>query len=347
MTAARLHDPGAFQGSLAIRVLESELLARNPLGDPTAREVSVWSPPGASAGLPALLVLAGFTGRGQKYLDTHPWHPGLALRIDRAFAEGRFPACHVVFPDCFTALGGSQYLDSSAVGPYQSHLLDELLPFVKEHWGVSAVGVVGKSSGGFGALRLAMARPGAFRVAGSLSGDLGFDLAYGGELMAACRGLVPHGGDAARFLEEFRREPSLSGDGHAVIDVLAMSACYAPDPSQSLGFELPMDPHTGERTRGWERWLENDPLRRLEAEGGGEGLRSLELLDLRAGTQDEFHLQFGLRRFVRRLAELGIPHSHAEFEGGHFGTDGELLDQARTLAERLCGGAAGEPRDGA
>lgn len=337
MTAARPHDPGAFQGQLTVRVLESERLVGNPLGDPAAREVSVWSPPRAADGLPALLVLAGFTGRGQKYLDTHPWHPGLALRIDRAHAQGRFPACHVVFPDCFTALGGSQYLDSPAVGPYQSHLLDELLPFVTEHWGAASFGVCGKSSGGFGALRLAMARPGAFRVAGSLSGDLGFDLAYGGELMAACRGLVPYGGDAARFLEAFREEPSLSGDGHAVIDVLAMSACYAPDASEPLGFQLPMDPHTGERTTGWERWLENDPLNRLDREG--DALRALEQLDLRAGTRDEFHLQFGLRRFVRRLEELGIPHAHQEFEGGHFGTDGELLALATALAGRLAGDA--------
>ena len=333
MSDLRLHDPGAFQGRLTVRHLDSALLEDNPLGDPSRREVSVWSPSGAPEGLPALLVLAGFTGRGQKYLETHPWHPGLALRIDRAFAAGAFPACHVVFPDCFTALGGSQYLDSSAVGPYQSHVLDELLPFVAEHWGATSFGVAGKSSGGFGALRLAMARPGAFRVAGSLSGDLGFDLAYGGELMAACRGLGPHGGDAAAFLEAFRTEPSLSGDGHAVIDVLAMSACYAPDPEAPLGFQLPMDPHTGERTPGWDRWLANDPLNRLDAEA--EGLGALELLDLRAGTRDEFHLQFGLRRFVRRLRELGIAHEHAEFEGGHFGTDAELLALVTSLGERL------------
>lgn len=333
MSDLRLHDPCAFQGRLTVRHLDSALLEGNPLGDPSRREVSVWSPPGSSEGLPALLVLAGFTGRGQKYLETHPWHPGLALRIDRAFAAGAFPACHVVFPDCFTALGGSQYLDSSAVGPYQSHVLDELLPFVAEHWGATSFGVAGKSSGGFGALRLTMARPGAFRVAGSLSGDLGFDLAYGGELMAACRGLGPHGGDAAAFLEAFRTEPSLSGDGHAVIDVLAMSACYAPDPEAPLGFQLPMDPHTGERTPGWDRWLANDPLNRLDAEA--EGLGALELLDLRAGTRDEFHLQFGLRRFVRRLRELGIAHEHAEFEGGHFGTDAELLALVTSLGERL------------
>lgn len=333
--APRLHDPAAFQGDLLVRPLSSLLLEGNPLGDPSIRDVSVWSPPDAPTGLPALLVLAGFTGRGQKYLETHPWHPGLAQRIDRAWAAGEFPACHVVFPDAFTALGGSQYLDSPAVGPYQSHVLDELLPFVAEHWGASSFGVCGKSSGGFGALRLAMARPGAFRVAGSLSGDVGFDLAYGGELMAACRGLTRWGGDPAKFLEAFREAPDLSGDGHAVIDVLAMSACYAPDPASPLGFSLPMDPHTGERTAGWDRWLENDPLRRPLEEF--EALRGLEHLDLRAGTRDEFHLQFGLRRMVRKLQELGIDHLHGEFDGGHFGTDTELLGLCKDLAGALTG----------
>ena len=38
---------------------------------------------------------------------------------------------------------------------------------------------------------------------------------------------------------------------------------------------------------------------------------------------------------MRRLRELGITHEHAEFEGGHFGTDAELLALVTSLGERL------------
>ena len=36
----------------------------------------------------------------------------------------------IVMPDCFTALGGNQYLNSSAIGRYADYLTRELVPFV-------------------------------------------------------------------------------------------------------------------------------------------------------------------------------------------------------------------------
>ena len=36
----------------------------------------------------------------------------------------------MVFPDCFTALGGNQYVNSSAIGDYADYLTKEIVPFV-------------------------------------------------------------------------------------------------------------------------------------------------------------------------------------------------------------------------
>ena len=36
----------------------------------------------------------------------------------------------LVFPDCFTALGGNQYINSSAIGRYADYLTREIVPFV-------------------------------------------------------------------------------------------------------------------------------------------------------------------------------------------------------------------------
>jgi enterochelin esterase family protein len=142
-------------------------------------------------------------------------------------------------------------------------------------------------------------------------------------MLACLRGLVPHGGDPARFLEAFLEKPDLSGDGHAVINVLAMSAAYSPNPQSPLGFDLPMDLRTGELVpEVWERWLAFDPLRACERQR--DALASLELLHLECGLRDEFHLQWGLRRLVARLRELGVACHHEEHEGGHFGTDGRF-----------------------
>ena len=150
-------DPHAYLGAVEMRTLESRLLAGNAVGDPCVREVPVYLPPQAladpSARFPVVYVLAGFTGRGHKYLETHPWRLGVVTRYDRAVAAGDAPPAILVLPDCFTSFGGSQYVDSEFLGPYESHLALELVPFVDAHYPTrpGRRGAVGKSSGGFGA----------------------------------------------------------------------------------------------------------------------------------------------------------------------------------------------------
>jgi len=326
-----------FEGRVERLTVKSEVLAGNPLGDPTVRELPVYLPPGESDALPLVLVLAGFTGRGQGYLETHPWRRGIVWRYDRAVAAGDAPPAILVLPDCFTKLGGSQYVNSPAVGRYAEHVTGELVPLVEEHFATNGRrGVVGKSSGGFGALHLSMQHPGFFRACASISGDVAFDVMFPGEFLACMRGLLPLDMDPARFLERFYAEPDLSGDGHAVINVLAMAACYSPNPASLLGFDLPFDLETGELVPAvWERWLAFDPL--VAVERHADALRDLELLHIECGLNDEFHLQWGARRLARKLTELGVPHTHEEHEGGHRGIDHRYGPVLARLAGVLAG----------
>ncbi len=327
-----------FEGRGELCVVESDLLRGNPLGDPHQRELAVYLPPGhqRSNPLPVIYLLAGFTGRGQRYLEPHPWHRSLTQRFEAAVLAGESPPAILVMPDCFTRLGGSQYVDSSATGPYASHLLDELVPLVDAEFGARADrrAVVGKSSGGFGALHLCLERPGAFAAAASISGDVDFELCFGPELLACLRGLVPHQMDPGRFLEAFAREPDLGGDGHAVINVLAMAACYSPAPGTPLGFELPMDLERGERlSEVWDRWLQFDPLQASDQRLAA--LDRLDYLHLECGLADEYNLQWGLRRFVARLRRLEIAHVHEEHPGGHRGTDARFVRALTRIATVL------------
>ena len=330
----RRHDPLAFKGSVELLTFDSDLLKGNALGDPHVRELALYVPPGRTGAdtLPVLFVLAGFTGRGQSFLETHPWRTGFVQRYDRAVAAGEAPPAVLAMPDCFTRLGGSQYLNSSAVGPYADHVIQELVPLVDQHDAVDPArrGILGKSSGGFGALRLSMTNPGVFRATGSISGDCGFENAFGHEFLDCLRGLVAYDGDPAKFLDAFDQAPDLSGDGHAVINVLAMAACYSPNPDAPLGFDLPFDLVTGERILDvWERWLAFDPLNAVEHHV--DALRGLDLLHIECGLRDEFHLQWGTRRLARKLAQLDIPHVHEEHAGGHRGIDERYL----TLVPRM------------
>ncbi len=321
--------PLAFRGRVETPEFESALLRGNLAGDPFVRELPIYLPPGwdsAGACFPVVFLLASFTSRGHSLLDTHPWHRGLVSRFDQAVAAGQIPAAILVMPDCFTRLGGSQYVNSAFNGPYEDHLVRELVPFVDSHYPTrpGPRAIAGKSSGGFGALRLAMFHPDLFGAVASISGDCSFEDSLGPELLACLRGLVPFQSDPSPFLESFLSEPDLSGDAHAVINVLAMAACYSPNPASPLGFDLPMDMRTGERIEPvWRRWLEFDPLNAVGRHA--ENLKRLRLLHLECGLRDEYHLQWGTRRLSDKLRTLGIRHDHEEHDGAHRGLDHRLL----------------------
>ena len=48
-------------------------------------------------------------------------------RIDAMFAAGECPDAIVVFVDCWTSYGGSQFLNSPSLGRYQDYLCDEVV----------------------------------------------------------------------------------------------------------------------------------------------------------------------------------------------------------------------------
>lgn len=324
-----LRDPHSFHGRLEMRPLESKVLRGNPLGDPHIREVPVYVPPqGATQELPVVFLLVGFTGRPQSLLDTHPWQGGVVQGLDRAMAAGEHPPHILVMPDAWTRLGGSQYVNGEATGRYEDYVADELVAWVDEHYPTNGSrAVVGKSSGGFGALHLAMHRPGVFQACASIAGDCHFEYGYASDFLNALRGLEAHGRDVDQFLATFADGFDLSGDGHAVLNTVAMAACYS-------GGELPFDLETGARREEvWERWLAFDPV--VACERHADALRGLDLLYLEAGKADEFHLQFGLRVLTRRLTTLGIPHEHVEFEGGHFGLNARYPQVLCRVTEAL------------
>jgi hypothetical protein len=124
-------------------------------------------------------------------------------------------------------------------------------------------------------------------------------------------------GDPRAFLEKFWSEERKDNESIALLNVLAMSACYSPEASEPLGLRLPFDQSTGEMIEEvWARWLKHDPVRMVEHYA--RELRSLKLLYLDAGTKDEFALDLGARVLAARLKEHDIPFVHEEFDDGHF-----------------------------
>jgi enterochelin esterase family protein len=305
-------------------VLESAVLRGNPLGDPAGREVIALLPPGYDAGdrrYPVLHVLPAFTSFGASLLQRACWEEALDQRLARLFAQGCPPAIVVLVDGC-TKLGGSQYVNSSATGRYADHLLDEIVPAIDARYRTLARresrAILGKSSGGFGSLHLTMSRPGLFGAVACHSGDLAFDLCYPPAFPGAADALGRAGGVKpflAGFFSKVKRTPA----DVSTIEMIAMSAAYSPNPRSPDGFDLPFELAACDaRPEVFARWLELDPVRRVERSAAA--LRDLKLLFVDCGARDEYHLHFGARRLARECRARGIAVEHEEFDDGHRST---------------------------
>lgn len=328
-------------GRVEITRFTSAALRDNPLGDPHERRIPVWLPPSydtePTRRYAVVFVLTGFSGRGRQLLNDNLWSPSLDDRLDTLVAAG-CPECIVVMPDCTTRVGGAQYMDSAATGRYETHLIDELVPWADRTYRTRASrehrGVAGKSSGGYGALRLAMRHPGVFGALACHSGDMLFEYCYRVDFPKACS-VMQEAGGVRRFLESFEARPQKGKDDFLAMNILGMAACYSPDPAAELGIALPFDLATGRpRDDVFTRWLAHDPLRMLATHA--DALRGMKLVYLDCGTRDEFHLHHGARAFVAELKALGITHHYEEYPDGHMNVsyryDRSLPALARALS---------------
>jgi enterochelin esterase family protein len=312
-----------LQGTVKILNHTSEVLRGNPLGDKHERELYVYLPPlyesrDGEKSFPVVYCLTGFTGRGKMLLNDNALTPNLAERMDKLIAAETIGPMIVVMPDCFTYYGGSQYINSSATGNYEDYLINEIVPFVDENFRTiadrSSRAVMGKSSGGYGALVNAMRHSDVFGLCASHAGDAYFEHCYLPDIPKAVRAIK---GNPAGFIKRFWAKEKKGKDDFSALNILGMSSCYSPAQDAELGFDLPFDLQTGEIDFAvFSRWLEHDPVRMVEKYV--DELKSLKLLYLDAGRSDEFALDIGARIFVSKLKESGIDHIHEEFDGGHF-----------------------------
>ena len=325
-----------MNGRLDEHVISSEALRGNPLRDPHERPLWVYVPPGyhESSRYPSVYAIQGMAGQVDMWRNRAPLRNTVLELFDELFASGEAPPCVVVFPDCFTALGGSQYLDSPAVGRYHTYLCDEVVPWVDARYSTLDAaahrGIMGKSSGGYGAMVTPMLRPDLFGGLATHAGDALFELCYQREFAQCARALrEEYGGSFERFWEDLRARPALIRESDKwLVNTYCMAACY------SAG-ELPFDLETGAlRPEVFERWLAWDPVRMVP--GHADALRGLKAIYIDSGEQDEYYLDLGALAFRRALAEIGVTDVFFElFPGGHGGIEYRYPLALRYLAERL------------
>jgi len=333
----------------------SRVLQGNPLGDPHVRRLAVWLPPqydahkrGPGRRFPVLFDLVGFTGSGLSHVAWKNFSENVPERAARLVHEGRMAPAIIVFPDCFTALGGNQYINSSAVGRYADYLTRELVPFVDREFRTLASrdhrGCFGKSSGGYAAIIHGMRHASTWGAVADHSGDSYFEVVYGHDWPNTLNELAKYrpkpfkggrydvskmekradrgmdDGRVRRFLDAVWKKSKLSGaELHAIMN-LCMAATYDPDPRAPNGFRLPFNLETAELLPArWRAWQKHDPVNLVQVHR--KNLKSLRGLYIDCGSRDQYHIHYGTRLLSKRLKAAGVEHVYEEFDDTHSDID--------------------------
>jgi enterochelin esterase family protein len=319
------------KGTVKIERYESKLLKSNPLDDPYIRDFPVYIPPSYYASdkrFPVVFLLSGFTGWGMTHLNENFMSENIPQRLDRLIREGKMKEMIVAMPDCITKYGGSQYLNSSATGKYEYYVIKELVPYIDSMYRTipraESRAVCGKSSGGYGAIVLAMKHPSIFGLTCSTAGDMAFEYCYMPDFPKSIVGLEKFGkGHKAvrHFIHhEINKSQPKDRNFFDVLNLIGMSSCYSPNPAglktKGYGFDLPYDVDTCELDKKvFDEWLLNDPVRMIDKHI--DNLKKLNLIFLDAGIYDQFNLHVGARMFCAKLKANHIRHHHEEFPDSH------------------------------
>ena len=320
-------------------VVKSKELKSNLLGDPTVRETQVYLPQGYKdgKGLPLLVALAPFTSSGLALTNWKLFSENVPQRIDRLISSGKLPPVVIAFPDCFTRLGGNQFINSKAMGNWENYIIKELVPAIESEFkcgGEGRRGVFGKSSGGYGSLIHAILHSDFWSVVACHSGDMGFEICYLPEFPGLLRGLSAKENSVKKFVLDFEKNSKVVGGDLHNLMTMAMAATYDPDPKGFCGIRLPVTLDTCEVIESrWNNWLKWDPINLVDKYHNN--LEALKLLWIDCGTKDQYNLLYGARRFTKKLQTYKIKHTYEEFDDNHSSIDYRLDRSLPKLVKAL------------
>ena len=331
------------QGRIVTLTIESQALRHNMLGDPSRRDVAVYLPPEYDDGdrdFPLFVDLVGFTGSGFSHIAWKSFGESVPQRLERLVREGKMGPVIAAFPDCFTSLGGNQYINSLAMGNWADFLLHEMQPALMSQFRVrpGCRAVFGKSSGGYGAIVHGLRYADHWDALACHSGDLDFELVYRPDFPKFLARLWDFDRDLKAFLTYIEKEPKLSTENMHHVMVCAMAATYDPDPEAWKGVRMPFDLETcAILPERWQAWLQHDPLVLARQPEYLNNLRNLKGIYIDCGSKDQYHLQFGTRHMIRILEQAGIDVNQGTFKDNHNNIDYRMDHSLPYLYASLCG----------
>lgn len=312
------------------RVVELEVpapaLTGNLLDTSNIQNAAVYLPPGYDQKpdhrFPVLYLLHGIFDEYGTWIE----HFKVPKILDRLIANGDLPELIVVMPNAGNVYGGGYYRNSSVSGNWADYIADNLVEHVDVQFrtlaNAESRAVVGHSMGGYGALNLALSRPGVFSVVWALSPcclapieDLGF------------------GNDAWRrafaVSEPEDLKDLVDSRDFYTLAILGIVTAFSPDRNAAPIYgDFPFDVVRGEIViddATFDQFRDAFPVRQVR--DARDALRGLRGLGLGVGLGDQFsHIPAGTLEFSQLLGSERIPHRFDLYVGDHRQNIGERLE---------------------
>lgn len=312
------------------RVVEVDVpapaLTFNLLGTASVQGAAIYLPPSYDRELdrryPAVYLLHGIFDDYGVWLEFFD----VPAILDRLIAAGDLPELLVVMPNGGNQYGGGFYRNSAISGRWGDYIADDLVGFVDAEFrtliGSDSRAVLGHSMGGYGALHLAMTRPGIFSIVWAMS--------------PCCLAAVDDfsfGNDAWRRASQVASDEDLenlfANDDFYPVAALGVVTAFSSDQDQpSIYGDFPFDIVRGEVVlddAAYDRYLDALPIRQVRA--AREALRGLRGLGLGVGLGDQFlHIPAATLAFSQRLGAERVPHLLDVYAGDHRQLVGERLE---------------------
>ena len=304
----------ASAAQLEVFSLTSAKLRGNPLGDPTTRRVAIFKPD-AAKDAPLVIYLPGWGGSSEDAIaqGAGGWFGQVVDRL----AEKGMPF-RIAVVDGRSRYGGSQFLNSGATGDYADYVTEEILPALSQDGAKSCI-IAGHSSGGYGALMLAISHHEKFPAVVALSPDSDFETTHKPLVEApSVRAVTRPELDAAMA-------PTKPANIPASL-ILGLCANYAPIAGKPGRFEWLYDDRGQWRAEAWARWIALDPLTVVRK--NPDALAKTQRVYLDGAEHDEFGANIGARKIYEVLRDK-IPRVTFYESPGH---------HSDRLAERLIRG---------
>lgn len=319
------------KSKLQNRVLLSDALQQNFIGNTNVRKMQIYTPPGydkhGDLEYPVIYLLHGLPFSEKAYIDIKTWdswvgdpmpfqeYPDFPEEGFREWVDGLIQAeiiepMIIVMPNAANEMYGFCFYTNSILnGNFEDYIVEDVVSYIDKNYRTinspDGRAVVGNSQGGYAAIKLGMLHPDVFGVVASHSGLLYLqgvlDL---GQVVVAENpdGFV--GPDPSKFL---------TSAGYA------MSSAWSPNLANPPFYvDLPFEyPSGAVITEVGDRWLEHDVFTMLDANIAN--FVSLKGVYMDAGMQDELGMNGMTLAFAQKLSAFGIQdYTLEQFDGGHF-----------------------------